>query len=113
VQADMAQLLVNDVDKHAFHHQTRPHRCGASQWMDTLLNADCMHESWQQRADRAGLQGVAPARPAQPKARHVRLADSRECNDPSALHYTPFSCVLLHCCGFSHILWKRLEKPSF
>ena len=102
VQAGMAQLRANDVGRNAFHRQLGSTGVAQAMGMDTLLNAACMRESRQERADRAGLQGVTPARPAHTTARLVRIADSRERNDSSAVHYTPFSCVLLHCCGCSH-----------
>ena len=63
--------------------------------MDMLLNAGCMRGSRQECADRAGLQGVHPARPAHATASLFRLVDSRERNDSSAVHYTPSSFVLL------------------
>jgi hypothetical protein len=102
VQAGMAQLLANDVDKVAFHRQLGSTGVAQARVMDMLLTAGCLRESRQERADRVDLQGVTPARPADAKARLVRLADSRERNDPSLVHYTPFSCVLLQCRGFSH-----------
>jgi hypothetical protein len=37
------------------------------------------------------------------KATLFSVADSRERNGISAVHYTPFSCVLLYCCSFSHV----------
>jgi hypothetical protein len=69
------------------HSIAKPGSTGVTQamGMETLLNAGFMRESRQERADRL-----------------FRLVDSRERNDPSAVHYTPFSCVLLHCCAFSY-----------
>ena len=38
-----------------------------------------------------------------PKATLGCLQFSRERNDSSVVHYTPFSWGFLHCCGFSHV----------
>jgi hypothetical protein len=108
-----AKLLANDVDQDAFHRQLGSTGVAQAIGMDTLLTAGYRRELRQERADRAGLQGVNPARPALQNARLFRLADSRERNDSSAVHYTPFSCVLLHGCGFSYGLLNRLEQCLF
>jgi hypothetical protein len=42
LQAGMAQLRVNDVDKHAFHRQLGITGVAQAMGMDMLLNADCM-----------------------------------------------------------------------
>jgi hypothetical protein len=103
LQAGMAQLRVNDVDKHAFHRQLGITGVAQAMGMDMLLNAGCMLESRQECVDVAGLQGVTPARSAHPTARLFRFVDSQERNDSSVVHYTPVSCVLLQGCGFSHV----------
>src|SRR6266699_1458555 len=40
------------------------------------------------------------------------FADSRECNGFSTVHYTAFSRVLLHGCGFSHDYLSNCERRS-
>ncbi len=40
------------------------------------------------------------------------FADSRERNHSSAVHYTPFSCVFLHCCGCSYGVVNRIGLSS-
>ena len=41
----------------------------------------------------------------------IRFVDSRERDDSSAVHYTPFSCVLLHYCGCSHAYGNAWSNP--
>jgi hypothetical protein len=55
VQAGMAQLRANDVGKNSFHRLFVSTDVAQAKVMDTLLNARCMRESRQGRADRAGL----------------------------------------------------------
>jgi hypothetical protein len=93
LQAGMAQMRVNDVDKHTFHRQLGITGVAQATGMDMLLNAGCMLESRKECADMAGLQGVTLARAAHPTSRLFRFVDSQERNDSSAVHYTPFSCV--------------------
>src|SRR5207245_1210079 len=40
----------------------------------------------------------------------ARFVDSRERNS-SAVYYTPFCCVLLHWCGFTHVYGNALRDP--
>src|SRR6266568_570156 len=88
VQAGMAQLLANDVDKDAFH--CRLSRTGVAQamGMDALLTVGFMRESRQERADRAGLQAVSPARPAH--------ATSDTCSLPGQPGAERFLCGALY-----------------
>ena len=102
LQAGMARLRVNDVDKHAFHRQLGRTDVAQARGMDTLLNAGLMRESWQERADRAGLQRVIPARPTLAKAGSFASRTAGSATIPLWCIIHRFLVFLLHCCGFSY-----------